>query len=228
MSTMEVTNILTLPYYSSNLITIVTTILFIEGKCMYTQEQEKQLDILKEKIKLLQKERDHIVKSLAISEYVELHTVNKCDFCHAYKNRKTLYDPSGTGKPDLENWKDTFFYTHPLDVAEYEKTTLSPRYLEFLRYSQAHPPFFRTEIKEYYYATVLAAVEAIVATPEGPRFLLADPFGSITTDPAKEISIEVAQEMIGQIVLATIGHRLNSDNHPLKKLRPIGFYKYDT
>lgn len=203
-----------------------------------TKEQEKELNTLWQEIRALYHELNELTETIGLSEYVQtqysLQDESGIDptFTPIFPDydsgraRIGLYSASSKTEPDFEHWKDTFFYTHRIAAESLGRTVLAADDSTRLRNAQKyHPPFISD--MDYMYGKYVASVEAVLYTSKGPRLVLADPYGSTITDPCPEIDMDFAESLIGKIVLAQVGHKFDSDSHPLKKLQITPYHKYE-
>lgn len=196
-----------------------------------TAEQELELEKLREEILSLREKLRILSDTIGFSEYVQESYTIQYNSSGLYedtgKPRIGLYHADINRNPNYEQWKDTFFYTNPYAAQTLGRNILTERSISRLRHAQKyHPPFVKD--CDYMYGLYLVSTEAVIGTPYGPRFVFADPYGSIITDPCSEIDMDYAESLIGKIVFAEIGHRFNSSQHPLKKLRLTGYDKYES
>lgn len=203
-----------------------------------TKEQENELNTLRNEVAALCQELQELTETVGLSEYIQIkynmdsESYTNPEFNPILPNhdfgrpRIGRYSAAATRTPDYEHWKDTFFYTHRIAAESLGGTLLDPDSSATLRNAQKYHPAFVSDM-EYMYGRYLLSVEAVLSTSQGPRFVLADPYGSIVTDPCDEIDMDYAESLIGRMVYAQIGHRFDSDSHPLKKLRPTPYHKYE-
>lgn len=204
-----------------------------------TKEQELELNSLRTEVEQLRSELQDLVYTCGISDYTQ--TSNNLQRHKDGYFPKTILTPpdldlggprigayfsNPSRTPDYEKWKDTFFYTHAVIATSLARTYLSDSVSTSLRNAQKYHPSFVSDM-DYMYGSYLVSTEAVLPTKDGPRFVFADPYGSIITDPCAEIDTDFAESLIGQIVIARIGHRFDSDSHPLKKLRITEYSKYE-
>lgn len=193
----------------------------------YTKEQQEEISILRNELYDLRKKRDYLIHKIAANDHFARTNGTKFPSGNIY-SRHYVYDDKLEDEKitDYNNWKDTFFFVHREIASELTRSVMTKEFMDQLALSQINNPF-RSKPADFAYGQYLSSVEVAFPDPAGPRLLLADPCGSLYTDPIPELTLSDAQELVGKIVIARVGHQYGSDRHPVKDLFDTGYFKYD-
>lgn len=199
-----------------------------------SRKQEQELARLRKELNELEQYRDQLITCYAIREHSQWTSSPREAMPKSrpnpypipgdieYEETCTLYGSA----PDYERWKGTFFYTHRMIACDYALSILAPRLVKMAEHEQKFRPWFSTP-KDYIFRTYLAVIEAVTATSHGPRLMVADPYGSLTTDPVSFLTQKEAENLIGHVVSIRIGARYASKSHPVEKIFDTGYLKFE-
>lgn len=191
---------------------------------MFSDEEQAEINELTKKRDQLLRKRSALLQKwsdIQAKKWVKLKRHPRSCGYHIPEREMTKL----TTEKQIE-WENSFFFTHT-DVLD-ESTIISLKPLNQIHMMQdqcyTHPLIPKSDFE---YRRMLTACEGVIPCENGPKLLLADPYGQVITSVLEDLTLKEAESWVGLIIDAEIGFQMGSEEHPIRNAYATQYKKYE-